>query len=152
MLGCIYIAMLVANPSHPWSPVDVSIAWLCWPFYSNYFSGHAALALDEKKVAISNLGEGVDVHFSGRSHPDLCLKNRSISEDRNLPLQVSFVLNGLAIICGSSDGRVPIWAASSGECLQLLEHRGKSISQYWGWVLISFRTHCAGHCSAFSLF
>ena len=152
MLGCIYVAVLVANPPHPWSPVDVSIACLCRPFYSNHFSGHAALTLDEKKVVISNLGEGVDVYFSGHSHPDLRLKNRPISEDRNLPLQVSFVLSGLAIICGSSDGRVPIWAASSGECLQLLEHGGKSISQYWRGVLISFRTYCAGHCSMFSPF
>jgi len=127
MLGHIYVAMLMASSSYPWSPVSVSIAWLCYPFYSNNFSGHAALALDEKKVIVSNLGEGVDVYFSGCSHPDLRLKNRPISEDRNLPLQVSFVLSGSAIICGSSDGRVPIWAASSGECLQLLEHGGKPI-------------------------
>ena len=127
MLGCIYAAVLVANSSHPWSPVNVSIAWLHYPFHSNNFSGHAALALDERKVIISNLGEGVDVYFPGRSHPNLRLKNRPVSEDRNLPLRVSFMLSGSAIICGSSDGRVPIWTASSGECLQLLEHGGNPI-------------------------
>jgi len=76
-------------------------------------------------VVLSNLSEEVDMYFVGQSHPELCLKHLPVSEERNVPLQVAFILGGSAIISASSDGKVPIWAATSGECIQLLEHGGR---------------------------
>jgi len=76
-------------------------------------------------VVLSNLGEGVDVYLVGQSHSELCLKHRPVSEEKNVPLQVAFILGGSAVVSGSSDGKVPIWMATSGKCMQLLEHGSK---------------------------
>jgi len=76
-------------------------------------------------VVLSNLSEGVDMYLVGQSHPELRFKHRPVSEEKNVPLQVAFILGGSAVVSGSSDGKVPIWMATSGECMQLLEHGGR---------------------------
>ena len=76
-------------------------------------------------MVISNLSEGVDMYLVGQSHPELHFKHCSVSEEKNVPLQVAFILGGSAVVSGSTDGKVPIWMATSGECMQLLEHGGR---------------------------
>ncbi|KAL4065885.1 WD40-repeat-containing domain protein, partial [Scleroderma citrinum] len=99
------------NPIHGHQIMYVNISlWACCPFFG------------PQRVVLSNLSEGVDVYLVGQSHPELHLKHHPILEERNVPLQVAFIFEGSAIISGSSDGKVPVWAATSGECIQLLEH------------------------------
>ena len=87
-------------------------------------SSHAALSPDTKHIALANLGDGVDVYPLGQSHPNVRLKNRPLTEDGNVPVQVSWLLDSAAVVSGSSDGSVHVWTTQSGELLQVLEHKG----------------------------
>ncbi|KAI6143606.1 hypothetical protein BKA82DRAFT_75908, partial [Pisolithus tinctorius] len=84
--------------------------------------GHAAFSSDTKCITLTNLSDGVDIYSPGQSHPNMHLKNHPLTEDQNIPVQVSWLFDGAAIVSGSSDGGVHVWTASSGELLQLLEH------------------------------
>ncbi|KIK31323.1 hypothetical protein PISMIDRAFT_5803 [Pisolithus microcarpus 441] len=106
---------------------DTSSFEQCWqinPIHSHQIIGHAAPSPDARRIALTNLGDGVDVYSLGKSYPDLWIKHRPVSEDRNIPMQVSWLFNGAAVISGSSDGDVRIWATLSRELLQSLEHKG----------------------------
>ncbi|KAI6096193.1 hypothetical protein F5141DRAFT_1067823 [Pisolithus sp. B1] len=115
-----------------WDVLSFEQLWQINPIHSHqivclfedYASGHAALSPDRKCIALTNLGDGVDVYSLGRSHPDIRLKNRPLSEAKNIPMQVSWLRDGTAVVSGSSDGGVRIWEMPSGEPLQLLEHEG----------------------------
>ncbi|KAI5980816.1 hypothetical protein EDC04DRAFT_2595501, partial [Pisolithus marmoratus] len=80
-----------------------------------------------RRIALTNLGDGVDIYSLGKSYPDLRIKNRPTLEDQNIPMQVSWLFDGAAIISSSADGDVRIWATSTGEPLQILEHKGKTL-------------------------
>ncbi|KIN97370.1 hypothetical protein M404DRAFT_160630, partial [Pisolithus tinctorius Marx 270] len=95
-------------------------------------SGHAVLSLDTKRIALMNLGDGVDMYSPGQSYPDICLKNQPLSKEKNIPVQVSWLQDGAAIVSGSSDGGVCIWEIPSGKLLQLLEHKGMSAFLIYG--------------------
>ena len=52
------------------------------------------------------------------------LKIHPLTEDGNITVQVSWLLDGAAIVSGSSDGSVHVWTTQLGELLQVLEHKG----------------------------
>ena len=72
------------------------------------------------------MGDGVDIYSPGQSYPDIHLKNQPLLEEQNIPVQVSWLHGDAAIVSGSFDGGVRIWAMPTGELLQLLEHEGMS--------------------------
>ncbi|KIK10702.1 hypothetical protein PISMIDRAFT_124037 [Pisolithus microcarpus 441] len=114
-----------------WDTSSFEQRWQINPIHSHQImyctcSGHAALSFDTKRIALTNLGDGVDIYSLGKSYPDLRIKNRPASQNQNVPVQVSWLSDGGAVVSGSSDGDVRIWATSSGELLQSLEHKGKT--------------------------
>ncbi|KIK20951.1 hypothetical protein PISMIDRAFT_104822 [Pisolithus microcarpus 441] len=114
-----------------WDTSSFEQRWQINPIHSHQItycprSRHAALSFDTKRIALMNLGDGVDIYLLGKSYPDLWIKNRPASQDQNVPVQVSWLFNGAAVVSSSSGGDVRIWASSSGELLQSLEHKGKT--------------------------
>ncbi|KIK12473.1 hypothetical protein PISMIDRAFT_18720 [Pisolithus microcarpus 441] len=110
-----------------WDTSSFEQRWQINPIHSHQIIGHAALSSDTMRIALTNLGDGIDIYSLGKSYPDLRIKNRPASEDQNIPMQVSWLFDGAAVISGSSDGVVRVWATSSGEPLQSLEHKGKTV-------------------------
>lgn len=107
-----------------WDIGSLEQRWQINPIHSHQIVGHAALSSDKKRIALTNLGDGVDIYSLGRSHPDMRLKHPPLSEEKNIPVQVSWLRDGAAVVSGSSDGDVRIWEIPSGEPIQLLEHEG----------------------------
>lgn len=107
-----------------WDTSSFEQRWQINPIHSHQIIGHAALSFDTKHIALTNLGDGVDIYSLGKSYPDLRIKNRPASQDQNVPVQVSWLSDGGAVVSSSSGGDVRIWATSSGELLQSLEHKG----------------------------
>ncbi|KAI6002071.1 quinon protein alcohol dehydrogenase-like superfamily [Pisolithus albus] len=108
-----------------WDTSSFKQRWQINPIHSHQIIGHAALSSDTMRIALTNLGDGVDIYSLGKSYPDLRIKNRPASEDQNIVMQVSWLFDGEAVISGSSDGVIQIWDTSSGEPLQSLEHKGE---------------------------
>ncbi|KAI5983722.1 WD40-repeat-containing domain protein [Pisolithus marmoratus] len=107
-----------------WDTSSFKQHWQINPIHSHQIIGHAALSSDARWIALTNLEDGVDIYSLGKSYPDLQIKNHPTLEDQNIPMQVSWLFDGAAIISGSTDGDVQIWATSTGEPLQILEHKG----------------------------
>ncbi|KIK22687.1 hypothetical protein PISMIDRAFT_11405 [Pisolithus microcarpus 441] len=107
-----------------WDTRSFEQHWQINPIHSHQIVGHAALSSDMKHIALTNLGDGVDIYSLGRSHPDIRLENQPLSEEKNIPMQVSWLRDGAAIVSGSADRGVHIWEIPSGEAVQSLEHEG----------------------------
>ncbi|KIK18251.1 hypothetical protein PISMIDRAFT_109835 [Pisolithus microcarpus 441] len=109
-----------------WDIGSLEQRWQINPIHSHQItaSGHTTLSSDKKHIALTNLGDGVDIYSLGWSHPDMRLKHPPLSEQKNIPVQVSWLRDGAAVVSGSSDGDVHIWEIPSGEPIQLLEHEG----------------------------
>ncbi|KIK12932.1 hypothetical protein PISMIDRAFT_119949 [Pisolithus microcarpus 441] len=127
--------LVVAYLNHGMVCWDIGSLKQCWqinPIHSHQIvsvfedcaSGHATLSSDKKCIALTNLGDGVDIYSLGQSHPDMHLKHPPLSEEKNIPVQVSWLQDGAAVVSGSSDRDVHIWEIPSGEPIQLLEHEG----------------------------
>ncbi|KAH9842021.1 WD40-repeat-containing domain protein [Rhodofomes roseus] len=106
-----------------------NILWHIKPPGTYPTMAYSAISQNFRRIAVHNFKDGVHLYAMGANgspRPRLC---KFEAEPRYLlALQVAFIHNGDAVVCGSSTGNVCIWQTSTGELYQTLTHPGQSTS------------------------
>ncbi|KAI6124701.1 WD40-repeat-containing domain protein [Pisolithus croceorrhizus] len=108
--------------SHP----HIQLLWTTVPMHSHRLIGHSLLSPDEQALLISNLSDGMDLYKIRHCHPYRRFKYISDSGE-NFPVQVTFLHDGRAAACGSTDGNVTVWDIANEDQIQVLPHDGHPV-------------------------
>ena len=107
--------------------------------------GHSTVTRNFRFIAVHNFRDGLNLYplkaGGGRSRKSYWL-GYSAATDRAIALQVSFIHNDRALVCGSSTGSVSIWQVSTGEQFQSLPHEGTQVTLH---VIRTYADTCVGH-------
>ncbi|KAI6040011.1 hypothetical protein EDC04DRAFT_2894716 [Pisolithus marmoratus] len=87
---------------------QTQLLWTTVPMHSHRLIGHSLLSPDEQALLIYNLSEGMDLY--------------KIHTGENIPVQVTFLHDGRAAACGSTDGNVMVWDIANEDQIQVLPH------------------------------
>ncbi|KAI5994182.1 WD40-repeat-containing domain protein [Pisolithus albus] len=126
--------------SHP----QIQLLWTTVPMHSHRLIGHSLLSPDEQALLLSNLSDGMDLYKIRHCHPYRKFKYISDSGE-NLPVQVTFLHDGRAAACGSTDGNVTVWDIANEDQIQVLPHDGHPVQaisahQYRDFTLLAAGT------------
>ena len=84
---------------------------------------------NSRYMAVHNFRDGVHLYAmrAGERKPRMLYKLDNLDHaDNTIALQVCFIHNDRAVVCGTSTGDVSIWQVATGELFQSLPHRGTS--------------------------
>ena len=96
--------------------------------------GHSTVSQNFRFIAVHNFRDGVHLYIMRagermpRKHYEFDRKART---NDAIALQVTFIHNDRAIVCGTATGNVSIWQVATGELFQSLPHGGRRMAPRW---------------------
>ncbi|OBZ65024.1 hypothetical protein A0H81_14977 [Grifola frondosa] len=95
--------------------------------------GSSALSPDRSSIIIHNVQEGLHLYSIGylkNQSPILRNYKFEAAPRKKYRLQVAYLHQGQAVVCGTTTGNVCIWETASGDIFQLLPHNGLPTRQF----------------------
>ncbi|KAH9920994.1 WD40-repeat-containing domain protein [Amylocystis lapponica] len=110
-----------------WDLETKSQTWRISPPSSHPNIGHSVLGPEDASVLTYNLVDGLHLYILGADQQKPCrLYKLDVLPRSKHAVQVAFLHQGRAVVCGTTTGRVCIWETVTGEFFQILSHDGTS--------------------------
>ncbi|OBZ77850.1 COMPASS-like H3K4 histone methylase component WDR5B [Grifola frondosa] len=115
--------------------------WTIVPPRATPYIGSSALSPDGRNIIVYNLVDGVHSYVVGSFKKQTPTHHYKLDvlPRRNKALQVAYLHDGRAIVCGTTTGNICIWDSASKEYFQLLGHNDDMVLAIDASILVHHR-------------